>query len=103
MRKTPPPHDLTEPRYRLHNTDATQRELIAMIPHFENAESTHSIITLAHAWADANTPGCHSIKITRDARTCYVVHENADDPENIHEVAAMSRTVYIKKETTNDQ
>lgn len=101
--ETAPPSELTEPLYWLQDTDATQRECVAMLPYFEDIESRHSVITLAHIWADANTPGCHSLKITRDARTCYVVHKNADDPENIHKVAAMSRTVYIKKETTNDR
>ena len=96
-RRTPaqPPRELTEPIFWLQDTDATQRECVAMIPYLEDIESRNSAIGLAHAWANGNAPGCHSL---RDPHTRYIVHKNADDPGNIHTVKAKSRTVYIKKE-----
>lgn len=101
--KTAQPSELTDPLYWLSDTDATQRECVAMIPYLEDIESRHSIIALAHAWANANAAGCHTLKISLPGHPRYIIHTNADDPENIHKVAAMSRTVYIKKETTNDR
>lgn len=98
MTKTTPPSELTEPLYWLSDTDATQRECVAMIPYLEDIESRHSVIGLARAWANGNAPGCHSLEIYRDPHTRYIVHKNADDPANIHTVKAKTRTVYIKKE-----
>lgn len=99
-RRTPaqPPRELTEPIFWLQDTDATQRECVAMIPYLEDIESSYSVIGLAHAWANGNSPGCHALEIYRDPHTRYIVHKNADDPENIHTVKAKARTVYIKKE-----
>lgn len=103
MTKTTPPSELTEPLYWLSDTDVTQREYVAMIPYLEDIESRHSIIALAHAWASANATGCHTLEISLTGFPRYIIHENADDPANIHAVKALARTVYIKKETTNDQ
>lgn len=103
MAKTTPPSELTKPLYWLSDTDATQRECVAMIPYLEDIESRHSVITVAHVWANANAAGCHTLKIGLPGHPRYIIHTNAGDPENIHTVNAMARTVYIKKETTNDR
>lgn len=96
--KTAQPSELTDPLYWLSDTDATQRECVAMIPYLEDIESRHSIIALAHAWANGNATGCHTLEISLTGHPRYIIHENADDPANIHTVKALARTVYIKKE-----
>lgn len=98
MTKAQPPRELTEPIFWLQDTDATQRECVAMIPYLEDIESRHSVIGLAHAWANGNATGCHALEIYRAPNTRYIVHKNATDPANIHTVKAKTRTVYIKKE-----
>lgn len=98
MTKTTPLPELTKPLYWLADTDATQRERVAMIPYLDDTEFRHSVIELAHAWANGNAPGCHTLEISLTGHPRYIVHTNADDPANIHIVNALHRTAYIKKE-----